>query len=93
MLPDDMADLSNHEMIHMMFPKERQENELVWVVGSYMGWAYEEAVNKGRVLTDAHARAYFKYIWYQSLKMRMPQIVYIQGITTDLQQNIVFDNG
>ena len=93
MLPDDMADLSNTEIIHMMFPSERMENELVWVVGNYMGWVHDEAVTKGRVLTAAHARAYFKYLWYQSKQTRMPQIVFIQDITTDLQQNVVFDNG
>ena len=93
LLPDDMADLSNLELLHMMFPRERQENELVWLIGNYMGWVYDEAVVKGRVLSAAHARAYFKYLWNQSKQTRMPQIVFIHDITTNLQQNVVFDNG
>ena len=53
-----------------------------------MGWVFEEAVQKGRVLNDAHVRGYMKYMYYQSLHTKMPQLGYISEIT----QNLVFDD-
>ena len=88
LLPDDMADISNKELIMFLFPKERMEDEMVWVMGVYMGWVFEEAVQKGRVLNDAHVRGYMKYMYYQSLHTKMPQLGYISEIT----QNLVFDD-
>ena len=90
LLPDDMADLSNTELIMFMFPKENFEDELVWLLGVYMGWVYDEAVVKGRVLNDAHARGYMRYMYFQSLGTKMPQLGYISEITIP---RIVFDNG
>ena len=91
MLPDDMNDLANEELLLMFFPKERQENAMVWVVGTYMSWAYEEGVIKGRVLTDLHVRGYMRYMFYQSLSTKMPEVGYIREIT--VFENQVFDNG
>ena len=89
LLPDDMSDLSNTELVMFMFPKERFEDEMVWVMGVYMNWVYEEAVVKGRMLNDAHARGYMRYMYYQSLGTKMPQLGYISEVTT----HTVFDNG
>ena len=91
MLPDDMADLSNVELINMMFPRENRENEMVWLVGMYLSWAFEEAVLKGRVLNDQHVKAYMQYMAFQTRGMNMPQLGHISGIT--VSQNQVFDNG
>ena len=66
MLPDDMADISNLELIHMMFPKERREDDMVWLLGCYMSWVYEEAVVKGRRLNDQHIKSYMQYMFFQS---------------------------
>ena len=91
LLPEDMADLSNFELLHLLFPREMFENEVVWLLGSYMAWVYEEVVVKGRVVTDGHARGYMRYCYYQSLKTKMPEIGHINDVTN--LQNIVFDNG
>ena len=85
-----MADLSNEEFLLMFFPKEMHENSMVWVVGTFMSWAYDEAVVKGRVLSDNHARGYMRYMFYQSMKMKMPEVGYIGGIT--IMENGVFDD-
>ena len=90
LLPDDMNDLSNQELINMMYPKENHEAEIIWVMGTYMNWVYEEGVVKGRVLSDEHARGYLRYMYYQSRSIKMPQLGYISGITVG--QNIVFDD-
>ena len=90
MLPEDMADLSNLEFVHMLFPRENMENECVWLMGTFMGWVYEEAVVRGRVLTDAHARGYMRYQFYQSLTKKMPEVGYICDIT--VSQNFVSDD-
>ena len=90
LLPEDMSDLSNMELLHMMFPKENREDELVWMVGTYMGWVWDEAVVKGRTLTDAHARGYMRYQYYQSLCTKMPEVGYISDIT--VSRNFVFDD-
>ena len=90
MLPEDMADLSNLEFVHMLFPRENRENECVWLMGTFMGWVYEEAVVRGRVLTDAHARGYMRYQFYQSLTKKMPEVGYICDIT--VSQNFVSDD-
>ena len=91
LLPDDMNDLSNIEFIMFMFPKERFEAEMIWVMGMYMGWVHEEAVIKGRKLNDANARGYLRYMYHQSRGTKMPQLGYISEIT--MGQNIVYDNG
>ena len=88
LLPDDMADLSNTELIMFMFPKEMFEDEVVWIMAMYMVWVYEEAVCKGRMLNDAHARGYMKYMYFQSLGTKMPQLGFISEVTT----NTVFDD-
>ena len=90
LLPDDMNDLSNQEMVHMMFPKERFENELVWLMGTYMGWVYEEAVVRGRVLTDGHVRGFMRYQFYETLSKKMPEVGFISGIT--IFENFVYDD-
>ena len=90
LLPDDMNDLSNQEIIMLMYPKERHEDELIWVIGVYMDWVYEEAVVKGRVLNDAMVKAYMRYMFYKSKNMNMPQLGYISQIT--VTQNLVFDD-
>ena len=90
MLPDDMADLSNLEFVHMLFPKENMEDEMVWLMGTYMGWVYEEAVVRGRVLGDSHARGFMRYQYYQSLTKKMPEVGYIRDIT--VSRNLVFDD-
>ena len=93
MLPDDMSDLSNTELLHMFFPKERQENDMVWLVGTYMGWAFEEGVMKGRILLAEHAEGYMRYMYYQSLKTKMPEIGHITGITVfPVETRTVFDD-
>ena len=89
LLPDDMVDLSNTELVMFMFPKERFEDEIVWLMGVYMGWVFDEAVVKGRMLNDAHARGYMRYMYYQSLGTKMPQLGFISEVTT----HTVFDNG
>ena len=91
MLPADMADLSNLELTHMMFPKEMMENEMVWLVGNYMGYVQEEAIVKGRKLNAEHVQAYMQYMSFKSRGMNMPQLGHISGIT--VSQNQVFDNG
>ena len=93
MLPNDMADLSNLELINLFYPKERQENEMIWLLGNYLGMVYEEAFIKGRRLTVDYARGSIRHAWLESRGKRMPQIIYISDVTTDLQQNLVFDNG
>ena len=90
LLPDDMMDLSNFELVHLLFPKELMERELVWVLGTYMGWVYEQAVLRGRVLTDAHVRGYMRYQYYETLVKKMPGVGYISDIT--VSQNLVFDD-
>ena len=74
-----------------MFPKETRDNDMVWVIGMYMSWAFEEAVLKGRVLNDQHVRAYLQYCHFQSTGVNMPQLGHISGITVSQYQ--VFDNG
>ena len=91
LLPEDMVDLSNRELVHMMFPKERFDQELVWILGNYMAWVFEEAVNKGRVLNDVHVRSYMQYMYFESMGTNMPQLGHISGIT--VSQHQVFDNG
>ena len=88
LLPDDMADLSNEEVLMMMYPKERFEDETVWLLGTYMDYVYEEAFIKGRLLTEATVRGYLKYMFYQSRTTKMPQLGYISQIT----ENLVFDD-
>ena len=90
LLPDDMSDLSNLELVHMMFPKEQFENELVWLVGTYMGWVYEEAVVRGRVLKDGHVRGFMRYKYYESLSKKMPEVGFISGITSF--ENLIYDD-
>ena len=91
LLPRDMADLSNMEFLMMMFPKEHFEDEMVWLLGVYMGWVYEEAVVKGRVLGDEHIRGYMRYMYFKSKQMKMPQLGYISEVT--IHPLTVFDNG
>ena len=91
LLPADMADLSGEEMTMFLFPKEFHDDEMVWVMATYMNWVYEEAVMKGRQLNDEHARAYMRYMFYQSKGTNMPQLGHISEIT--ISQNQVFDNG
>ena len=93
MLPRDMADLSNQEFIHLFYPKERMENEVIWILGTYMGLVFDEAVVRGRRLTIDYARSFFRYAWLETRRKSMPQIIFISDITTNLQQNLVFDNG
>ena len=69
------------------------ENEVTWVLGTYMGLVYDEAFVRGKFLTVEYARAYFRYAWLETKRKNMPQIIYISDITTNLQQNLVFDNG
>ena len=92
LLPEDMADLSNEELLLMFFPKERNEDSMVWLVGNYMNWAYEEGVVKGRILTDCHVRGYMRYMFYQAMKTKMPEVGFIGGITV-MQNDIFDDNG
>ena len=94
MLPQDLPqDLSNQEFIQLFYPKENLENEVTWVIGTYMGLVYDEAFVRGRILTVDYARAFFRNAWLESKRKNMPQIIFISDITTNLQQNIVFDNG
>ena len=90
LLPGDMSDLSNEEFLLMFFPREMHENSMVWLVGTYMSWAYEEGVVKGRLLTDHHVRGYLKYMFYQSMGTNMPEVGYIQGVT--IMRNDPFDD-
>ena len=90
LLPEDMADLSNEEFLMMMFPKEMHENSMIWIVGTYMSWAYEEGVIKGRVLTDQHVQGYLKYMFYQSMRTKMPEVGFIRGVT--MMDNMIFDD-
>ena len=83
LLPDDMSDLSNLELLLMFFPKEMFENSIVWVLGVYMNYVYEEAVIKGRLLSDHHVRGYMRYMYYQSKGTKMPDVGYIRGITVE----------
>ena len=91
MLPRDMSDLSNFELIHMVFPKEMWEVQIVWLLGTFLGWVYMEAVLKGRLLTDVEGRGYLRYKFKESLRRRVPDIGYIPEFFQD--QDIVFDNG
>ena len=91
MLPGIMAGLSNFELVHMLFPKGLWETQLTWLVGTFMGWAYMEAVVKGRKLSDVQARSYMKYKFNECLKKKMPTVGYIPEFLQE--QDIVFDNG
>ena len=92
LLPVDMADLSNIELLLMFFPKEAHENAMVWIVGTYMNWAYEEGVVKGRLLTDQHVKGYMRYMWYQSTRTKMPEVGYVREITV-VENDVSDDNG
>ena len=92
LLPPDMSDLSNQEFILMFFPKERCEGSMVWVIGTFMNWVYEEAVMKGRILTDLHVRGYMRYMFYEAMNTKMPEVGYIGEITV-MQNDISDDNG
>ena len=91
MMPGIMAAISNYELIHMLFEGGLWEKQLTWIMGTYMGWVFGEAVIKGRCLSDSQVRGYLRYKFLEGLKKRMPDIGYIPEFFQD--RDIVFDNG
>ena len=86
LLPDCQG-YSNWEILHLLFPKDgRMENEMVWLLGQWVQLVYQEVVIRGRVMEDKFVRGHMRYKYYESLRMKMPQLGHINDIT-------VFDPG
>ena len=90
MMPGIMG-VSNFELVHMVFEGGLWEKQLNWIMGTYMGWVYGEAVIKGRLLSDSQVRGYLRYKFLEGLRKRMPDVGYIPEFFQD--RDIVFDNG
>ena len=78
----DLQGLSNWEILHLTFPKDaRMENEVVWLLGQWVQLVSEEVVVKGRNLKDQFVRGHFRYKFFESLSMKMPQLNHITEVT------------
>ena len=76
-----MQGLSNFELLHLTFPREVVENEVVWLVGTWVQLVYEEGVVRGRNLKHQFVRGHFRYKYLETQTMKMPQLNYIQDVT------------
>ena len=76
-----MQGLSNFELLHLTFPREVVENEVVWLVGTWVQLVYEEGVVRGRTLKHQFVRGHFRYKFLESQTIKMPQLNYIQDVT------------
>ena len=71
LLPDYQG-LSNFEIIHLMFPKDnRVEDEVMFLVGNWVQFVYEEVVVRDRKLVDQFVRGHFQYKVYENMKKRI----------------------
>jgi hypothetical protein len=74
--------MSNFEILHLMFPKDgRVENEMMWLLGTWVQMVYEEVVVRDRKLMDYFVRGHFQYKFYESMKKKMPALNHIQDVT------------
>ena len=81
LLPDYQG-MSNFEILHLMFPEDgRVENEIMWLLGTWVQMVYEEVVVRDRKLLDYFVRGHFQYDYYESMKKKMPTLNYIQDVT------------
>ena len=81
-LMDNMQGLSNWELLHLVFPREgRVENEVVWLLGQWLQLVYEEGIVRGRKMMDQFVRGHYRYKYYESLSMKMPQLNHINDVT------------
>ena len=81
-LLDDLQGLSNWELLHLTFPKDAMvENEVVWLLGQWVDLVRDEVVVKGRNLKDQFVRGHFRYKYYESLTMKIPQLNHITDVT------------
>ena len=82
MLLPECQRCSNWEMLHLVFPRDgRVENEMVWLLGQWVQMVYQEMVVRGRVMEDQFVRGHLRYKYYESLRMRMPQLNHISDVT------------
>ena len=81
-LLDDVQGLSNYEILHLSFPRELDENEIMWLLGVWVAMVQEEVVVKKRVLGDQFVRGHFRYKYLQTLSINMPQLNHINDVTT-----------
>lgn len=48
LLPEDCARTSNFEFINLMFTKHLMESEAVWLIGTWIQYAWTEKIQKKR---------------------------------------------
>ena len=77
----NMQGLSNYELVHLTFPRELVENEVVWLLGQWLQLVYEEVEVRKRVLKDQFVRGHYRYKYFESLTMKMPQLNHINDVT------------
>ena len=76
----NMQGLSNYELLHLCFPRELVENEVMWLIGVWVQMVYEEVFVKKRTFDDQFVRGNFRYKYLQTLTMKMPQLNHINDV-------------
>ena len=82
LLLQNFQGLSNYEILHLCFPKELMEKEVMWLMGVWVDLVQEEVVLKGRKLGDQLVRGHFRYKFLTTLTMKIPQLGHINDVTT-----------
>ena len=80
-LPEDYSRTSNFEFINLMFPKYVMENEAVWMIGTYIEYAWIEKVQKKRNINVEKLIGHFKLCYRANQVARKPSLGYIVNIS------------
>ena len=77
LLPQDGAQTSNFELIHLMFPSSHLDSEIVWLLGIYVQQVWTNIISKKKFLTQFVIKneCFLQYINHQASSR--PQLAHI----------------
>ena len=73
--------VSNFDMCHLNWPVGTRDKDIVWAMGVWCTFVFDEVYVKNKVITVETTRGFFKYKFLESTNKRMPNIDYIPQIT------------
>ena len=81
LLPEDCAITSNFEFINLMFSKHLMENEAVWLIGTFIQFAWTEKFQKKRNVELKKFIGHAKLCYKENQAARKPLLGYLMNIS------------
>ena len=81
LLPDDCAKTSNFELINMMFMKHIMDYEVVWLLGTYIEYVWDEKIKKKKYVKISHVIGNIRLRYQANQVSKKPSLGFIANVS------------